>query len=99
MELSRVIVGSIVTEKAERSKLQKTYVLQVRNEATKVDVINALTKFYDVDVTSVRVQRVGRKVRQLGAGKILTKRHPYKKVYVTLGKKSPSLDLSASKAS
>ena len=94
MELSRVIVGPLVTEKAERLKIGRTYTMKVATAATKIDVKNALKEFYDLDVTSVRVMRVRPKSRVIGPSKIFTKRHPYKKVCVTLDEKSKALDLS-----
>ena len=57
MDLSRVIVGPIVTEKSERLKAgtHRTYTMHIASEATKVDVKNALKRHYELDVTSVRV--------------------------------------------
>lgn len=98
MELSRVIVGPVVTEKAERIKADRSYTLKVAPSATKVDVQNALKKFFDVEVTSVRVMRVGSKTRAVGPYKTFTKRHPFKKVIVTLAAKSKGLDLAQFKA-
>lgn len=99
MHLSTIIIGPVVTEKAEALKTQKTYVIQVRNEATKVDVKNALKQFYDVDAESVRVLRTRPKVRLLGQGRSLEKRHRTKRMMVTLSKKSKTLDLSTLRAS
>lgn len=94
MELTRVILGPIVTEKSEVMKQQtKTYALKVSKDATKVDVKNALRKYFDVEVSSVRAVRVGTKTRMAGAQSI-TKRKPYKKMFVTLTKKSKNLDLA-----
>lgn len=93
MDLSRVIIGPVVTEKAERLKLARTYVLQVALSATKVDVKNALRRFYGVDVTSVRVLRVRPKARVVGMGMEMEKRHRSKRMMVTLAKDSPSIDL------
>lgn len=99
MDLSRVIIGPVVTEKAERLKATpggKTYTLIVSNSATKVDVKSALKRFYDVEAVSVRVSRVQPKTRQLGVG-TMEKRHSMKKVMVTLSQDSKSLDLAAFK--
>ncbi len=93
MDLTRIILGPITTEKSERSKEARTYTLRVAPGATKVDVKNALKRFYDVDVASVRVMRVGPKSRMLGNGKTLTKRKAMKKMLVTLAAKSKALDL------
>lgn len=98
MELSHVIIGSIVTEKAERLKTERSYTLKVLPRATKVDVKKALKEFYDIDAVSVRVIRVGHKERAVGPYKIFTKRHPFKKVIVTLDAKSKPLDLTQFKA-
>ena len=94
MDLSRVIIGSVVTEKAERLKVGRSYTLRVSPAATKVDVLNALAQFYDVEPTSVRVMRTPGKARLVGRGKVFTKRHPSKKVIVTLAKESKPLDLT-----
>ncbi len=95
MHLSSVIIGPVVTEKAERLKTQGTYVLKVDQNATKIDVKNALRKFYDVDVASVNVLRVRPKTRELGQGRMLEKRHRSKRMIVRLAKKSKKLDFSA----
>ena len=95
MELSQVVIGPVVTEKAERMKgLNRTYTIRVAPRSTKVDVSNALTKYYDVEVTSVRVMRMPSKTRAVGRGKVITKRKPFKKVMVTLSKKSKPLDIA-----
>lgn len=94
MHLASVIIGPVVTEKAERLKTQGTYVLEVSQSATKIDVKNALRTFYDVDVESVNVLRVRPKTRLVGQGKHLEKRHRSKRMIVRLAKKSKSLDLT-----
>lgn len=94
MDLSRVIVGPVYTEKAERLKTQNTYVLRIDQHATKIDVKNALRRFYNTEVSSVRVQRIRPKSRLIGAGRTMTKRHPRKHAIVTLAKDSKPLDLA-----
>ena len=100
MDLSQVIIGQIVTEKSETLKAaSKTYTLKVAPKATKVDVKNALRKFYDVDVTSVRVMRTTPKSRRFGRGNTMETRARFKKALVTLAPKSKALDLATFKAS
>ncbi len=99
MELSKVILGPVVTEKAERQKAQNTYTLRVSGQATKIDVKNALRKYYDVDVESVRALRTVAKTRVIGPGKTMEKRHSHKHMIVRLTKKSKNLDLAAFKTS
>lgn len=99
MDLTRVIIGPVFTEKSERLKEHRTYSLQVAPSATKIDVKNALKKFYDVEVTSVRSMRVRAKYRAIGAGKEIAKRKSVKRMLVTLSPKSKPLDVSAFKVS
>jgi large subunit ribosomal protein L23 len=94
MHLSSVIIGPVVTEKAERLKADGTYVIRVKPEATKVDVKNALRKYYDVEVTSIRVLRTLPKYRTVGQSQIMEKRHRQKRMIISLAKKSKPLDLS-----
>ena len=94
MDLSRVILGPIVTEKAERLKENRTYTIRVAPRATKVDVINALGKYYDVQATSVRSMRTNTKTRRVGRGRTISKRPSFKKVMVTLSSKSKPLDIA-----
>lgn len=94
MDLSRVIVGPIVTEKAERLKGERSYTFTVADGATKVEVVHALKRFYDVDAESVRVMRVRSKVRAAGPSRVFTKRSASKKAMVTISSKSKPLDLA-----
>ena len=94
MQISSIILGPVVTEKAERLRAANTYVLRVHMDATKIDVKQALRTFFDVEVESIRVLRVAPKVRQLGAGKSMEKRHRSKRMIVRLSKKSKPLDLT-----
>jgi len=97
MDLSNVIIGPVVTEKAERLKTAAThtYSLRVDPAANKIDIKKAIKRFYDLDVVSVRIQWVRPKTRQLGAHAVMEKRHRMKKALVTLAPKSKPLDLSA----
>lgn len=93
MDLTQIILGPVVTEKAERGKEHHTWTLKVAPQATKVDIKRALKRFYDVDVLQVRIQRVRPKERMVGGGRIVTRRHAWKKALVTLGSDSKALDL------
>lgn len=100
MELSRIIMGQVVTEKSERQKATgRTYTLRVHPDATKVDVTKALETYFDVQVDGVRMAWIVPKTRALGGSRVLTKRHRSKRAYVTLASKSKLLDLTAFKAS
>lgn len=97
MELTRVIVGPIVTEKAERLKAGATriYTLRVAPDATKVDIKNALRAHFNVEVSSVRMVRVQAKTRLIGNGGTMQKRRSFKKALVTLTKDSKPLDIAS----
>ncbi len=101
MDLSRVIIGPVVTEKAERLKAGsasgsgQTYTVTIAPQATKIDVKNAIRQYYQVNVKSVRIVKVQPKTRLFGAGSTMEKRHPSKRALITLTKDSKPLDLSA----
>lgn len=97
MELSTVIVGPIVTEKAERLKAgnARTYTLRIAHGATKIDVRNALNTHFGVEVKSVRIVRVQPKSRLVGMGAEMMKRKTFKKALVTLTTDSKPLDIAA----
>ncbi len=97
MDLSQVIIGPVVTEKAERLKAagpRHTYTMMVHQDATKIDVKNALRRFLDLEVASIRMMRTRPKTRQIGDGRTMEKRHAGKRAFVTLKPKSKPLDLS-----
>ena len=79
---------------SERLKSGSTYTLKVAPKATKIEITNALRRFYDVEVKQVRVMRVRSKTRAFSGG-VMQKRHPYKKAMVTLSKDSKALDVAA----
>jgi large subunit ribosomal protein L23 len=98
MELSQIILGPVTTEKSERLKAQgprHTYTLRVHPKATKIDVKNALERYYDIEVESVRIVKVLSKSRSLPDGGMMEKRHAAKKALVTLAPKSKQLDLAS----
>lgn len=99
MTSSRIILGPVVTEKAERLKAQPkhTYTLWIRNDATKVDITRALEEFYDIKVEGVRIQRTRSKSRAFGQNQTMQKRAAMKKALVTLAKGSKPLDLATFK--
>ena len=99
MDLSSIIIGPVVTEKAERLKTEGVYVIKVNLQATKIDVKNALRKFYDVEVESIRVLVTRPKTRIVGQGKVMEKRHRSKRMIIRLTKKSKTLDLSTFRTS
>jgi large subunit ribosomal protein L23 len=96
MDLTQVILGPITTEKSERLKASPdhhVYTMRVHPDATKIEIKNAIARYYDVHVEKVRIVKVQPKTRSLPTGGIMEKRHGSKKALVTLKKKSKPLDL------
>ena len=95
MDLTRVITGQVVTEKAEQLKgSAKTYTLQVAPSATKLEVKQALKRFYGVEAESVRMINTVPKSRRFGNNQQMEKRHCGRKALVTLTANSKALDLT-----
>lgn len=92
MDPSLIILGTVVTEKAERLKGGGTYTLRVAQGATKVEVRQTLEKLHGVDVARVRILPVRPKRRLLGSGRVMEKRHRWRKALVTLREGSKALD-------
>ena len=78
-----VIMGPVVTEKAELGRVQdQVLCFKVHPKATKTDVKNAVHAIFNVDVDSVRTTRyVGKMRRQ---GRFQGRRPEWKKAYVKL---------------
>ncbi len=98
MELTQVILGPVVTEKAERLKAagpHHTYTMRVHPGATKIDVKNALRRYYEADVESVRIVKVPAKTKPIQKGGVMEKRQAEKKALITLKPKSKPIDLAS----
>lgn len=79
----QVILGPIVTEKAEFGRVnEQVLCFKVHTKATKTDVRNAVHAIFQVDVDSVRTARYRGKVRRLG--RFQGRRPDWKKAYVKL---------------
>jgi ribosomal protein L23 len=94
MNLTEVIIGTVSTEKAERLKGNRTHMLHVHPKATKIDVSNALRKYYNVESQKVRIIKVRAKKRLIARGRFIQKRDPVKRALVTLSASSKPFDIS-----
>lgn len=78
-----VILGPLITEKAEMGRIQaQTLCFRVHPKATKTDVKNAVHAIFQVDVASVRTARYLGKMRR--QGRFRGRRPDWKKAYVKL---------------
>ena len=94
MDLTKVILGEVVTEKGIRLKESNSSMIRVHPKATKIDVKNALRRHFGVEPKSVRILRVVQKKRLVGRGVAVRKREAEKRAIVTLASKSKQLDLT-----
>jgi|GEM_PF-157903 len=92
MNLAQILNGPIVTEKSVRLQEANQHVFSVHQDATKIDVSNAIRTYYGVRPLAVRMLWVISKVRLVGRGKTMTKRREHKRAIVVLPK-GKSLEL------
>lgn len=94
MRLFEIIKKPIITEKSSRSELKEwTYVIEVSDSATKIDIKKAVLDVYWVSISSVRVLNTREKFKQGKKGIVLRKRTS-RKAYITLKDKSAKIDFS-----
>lgn len=94
MRLFEIVKKPIITEKASRSELKEgTYVIEVCDRATKIDIKKAILDIYQVEISSVRVLNTVEKFKQGKKGIVIRKRTS-RKAYITLKDKSAKIDFS-----
>ncbi len=71
------------TEKAFGGQKTGKFIFQVKNDASKIEVKDAVEKYYGVKVKSVRTIKIRPKTRKVGRGREIQKRSPAKKAIVT----------------
>ncbi len=84
MNLTSVILGPVVTEKAMALAEKNQHVLFITKGATKDDVKSAVKKFFGVSATSVNIIKMPEKIRVRGARGATPKRKPRVKAIITL---------------
>ncbi len=84
MQLHQILLGPVTTEKSVRLQEDNMHTFMVHMDATKIDVLNAVKRFYGVMPTSVRIIRFPKKTRMIGRSQLMTKRQQGKKALVTL---------------
>jgi len=94
MRLFDILKKPIVTEKSSQVQLKNTtYVVEVREDATKIDIKKAVKDVYGVDVASVGIAYNREKTKQ-GRKKRITRRAAVKKAYITLQDKAAKIDFT-----
>jgi large subunit ribosomal protein L23 len=98
MNIAQTLIRPVMTEKSVSQEARNKYTFVVHDDATKVDVKNALLSLYGVEVAKVNILHTLPKYR-LGKGKhSIEKRQGNRKAIVTL-KEGSKLDLSKDKPS
>ena len=83
MELSKVIIKPLTTEKSVELNKLGQHVFMVNSDANKVEVMQAVSKFYGTKVLSCRIAKMPAK-----SNSKRLKRRAYSKAIVTLPKDS-----------
>lgn len=71
------------TEKAFGGQKVGKFIFQVKNDASKIEVKDAVEKYFGVKVKSVRTIKIQPKTRKAGKGREIQKRSSGKKAIVT----------------
>ena len=94
MRLYRILKKQIVTEKSSTLELANNmYVLEVSNDATKIDIKKAVLELYGLSVSSVNIVNTRMKFKFGKKGMQIRKRTT-KKAYITLADKTAKLDIT-----
>jgi len=93
MNISQIIVKPVLTEKSVRGTANGKYTFIVHENATKIDVKNALHNLYGVDVRKVNILKGMPKYRWGKGRRPMEKRHMTRKAIITL-KAGEKLDLT-----
>ena len=82
-EIHDIIVRPLVTEKANNAQTnESTWVFEVGENANKLQIKEAIERYFNVKVDDVRTVRVRGKFKRFG--RFYGKRSNWKKAYVTL---------------
>ncbi|PIR55314.1 50S ribosomal protein L23 [Candidatus Peregrinibacteria bacterium CG10_big_fil_rev_8_21_14_0_10_36_19] len=84
MKTYSTIIRPILTEKSSMLQNGGQYSFEVRRDATKIDIKNAVKEIYGADVDKVTISILPKKTRLVGRGREITKRQVTKKAIVTL---------------
>ncbi|MEE2770053.1 MAG: 50S ribosomal protein L23 [Pseudomonadota bacterium] len=80
--ISRVLIKPIMTEKTSRQEINNQYTFLVDLKASKVNIKQAIKKFYNVDAVSINTLIL--KGKEKRHGKFVGKRSDKKKAIITL---------------
>lgn len=87
MDIHQILMSPVVTEKSNAKHAQHIYTFKVHSHANKIEIAQAVHTIYGVSVEDVRVIPVRSKERVVGRGRLVAKRHAYKKALVKIAPK------------
>lgn len=97
MRLYSIIKRPILTEKSSTAELKNsTYLFEVSDDATKIDIKKAILHIYWLEVSRVNILKTREKFKQWRKW-IVYKRRPSKRAYVMLKNKNEKLDFTVLK--
>lgn len=82
MELTRILIKPVISEKSFASSEKDTYVFAVAPEANKIEIKKAVEKLFKVNVTGVRVVNIEGKIKRVG--RKTGKRSDIRKAYISI---------------
>ena len=85
-----VIIKPIISEQSMDQAQNMKYTFQVAKDATKVDIIAAVEKIFDVQVRKVNIMNIEGKMKRMG--RTQGRRASYKKAIVTLTEGSKPIE-------
>jgi large subunit ribosomal protein L23 len=97
MNINRVIIKPIITEKTLNQVQKNVYVFQVNHRASKGLIKQAVEKLFDVKVCKVNTVTITGKVKKTGRRRLPKKQSNIKKAFVFLAK-DQKIDLFEEKA-
>ncbi len=85
--LHQILVKPLDTEKAFSGQKAGKFIFQVKNDASKSEVADAIEKYYGVKVKTVRTIKVQPKTRKAGRREIEKRSSAKKAIVTTVGAK------------
>ena len=95
MRLYRILRKPIITEKTSNNEMMNnTYVFEVADDATKIDIKKAVLELYGVEVDSVNVLTTREKFKYGKKRWMQLRKRSQKKAYITLKNEKEKIDFS-----
>ncbi|MCH2188540.1 50S ribosomal protein L23 [Candidatus Gracilibacteria bacterium] len=95
MRLYKILKKPIITEKTSQNEVNSnTYVFEVSDDATKIDVKKAIVELYGVEVQSVNMVNTREKFKYGKNRTMQLRKRSSKKAYITLKNEKDKIDFT-----